>query len=226
VVAGGVTANAYPWWTGPGAATAVGALRVLGATWRVSWVRADERAARIARGERCIFAFWHSRILPLAYAHRGRDVGALISQHRDGELIARVVERLGYRAARGSSTRGGDEGVREMLAFAEDGRLIALTPDGPRGPAERVKPGLVYLASRTGWPVVPVGCGISSAWVLRSWDRFRIPRPFARVAVVYGETFAVPGGLDDASTETWRARLENALHAAGAEARALVGEPA
>ena len=99
----------------------------------------------------------------------------------------------------------------DMLRHAEKGRLLGITPDGPRGPAEHLKPGLVYLASRTGLPVVPVAAAARRSWTLRSWDRFRIPRPFTRVVVAYGDPIEVPPGIEGEALEPWRARVESAL---------------
>jgi len=206
-----VTPPRYPWWMGPAAAAAAAAIVVLGLTWRIVRIRISEWDERLAGGERCIFAFWHARLLPLVFTHRGRAIAVLISRHRDGELISRIIGQLGFLSGRGSSTRGGEEGIREMLRHAEDRRLLAITPDGPRGPAERVKSGLVYLASRTGFPVVPVATASSRTWRLRSWDSFRVPHPFARVVVAYGPPIQVPPGLGDSGIETWRARIEEAI---------------
>src|SRR5207249_1270807 len=169
----------------------------------------------------CIFAVWHARVLPLAWTHRGRGIVVLVSRHRDGQLIARIIERLGFATSRGSSTRGGEEGVMDMLRQAEGGRLIGITPDGPRGPAESLKPGLVYLASRSGLPIVPIATASRRCWRLRSWDRFRVPRPFTRVLVAYGEPIPVPPGIEGETLEAWRARVESALAALGARAPGL-----
>jgi lysophospholipid acyltransferase (LPLAT)-like uncharacterized protein len=206
-----VSRDRIPAWTGVAAWAGSLALHLLGGSWRVVRLDADAHDARLAAGERCIYALWHARLLPLVYTHRGQGAGVLVSRHRDGELITRIIQRLGYAAARGSSTRGGDEGLREMLSFAESGHLLAITPDGPRGPAEHVKPGLVYLASKSGVPVVPVAAGAKSTWRLRSWDGFRVPRPFARVTVAYGAPIRVPADLDAAETERWRREIEAAI---------------
>jgi hypothetical protein len=200
------------------------AIRVLGLTWRIEKRDLDATEWRLAAGERCIFAFWHARLLPLTYTHRNRAIAVLVSRHRDGELIARIITRLGFATGRGSSTRGGEAGVRDMLALAEAGHLLAITPDGPRGPAERVKSGLVYLASRTGFPVVPVATAARGCWVFRSWDGFRVPRPWTRVVVAYGTPVAVPSELTAETTEHWRARLEAALSELTAQVAALAGE--
>jgi hypothetical protein len=207
----------YPRWMPLAAAAGAWLVLVLGATWRVMRVRQHERDALLDRGERCIFAFWHARLLPLVFTHRRRCIAVLISRHRDGELIARIIKRLGFLTGRGSSTRGGEEGMREMLRHAEDGRLLGLTPDGPRGPAGRVKPGLVYLASRTGFPVIPVATAARRAWMLDSWDRFRVPHPFARVVVAYGAPIAVPARLTDEAVEVWRVRIEAGIRELTAE---------
>lgn len=213
-----------PWWTGPAAVAGAWLLELLGRTWRIEW-RHDPHASDRAPGDGgSIYAFWHARILALTFIHRGRGAAVLVSRSRDGELIARVIERLGFVTARGSSTRGGGEGALEMLAWAERGRDLGLAPDGPRGPALRVKPGLAWLASRTGRPVVPAAAAASRSWVLRSWDGFRVPQPFARVCVGYGAPVPVPAGLDAAAAERWAAELERGLEAITRSTAAAVGE--
>ena len=214
----------HPVWLGAAAATGALVLRALGATWRIDRSGMNQGEARLAAGERCIFALWHSQLLPLTYTHRHRGVAFLISQHRDGELIARLIQRLGYVTARGSSTRGGGEGTREMISFAERRHLLGITPDGPRGPAEVVKPGLVFLASRTGFPVLPVAAVSTPAWRLRSWDGFMIPRPFARVVAGYSEPIAIPPGVAESELEAWQARIAGALNELRAALTRRLGE--
>ena len=219
-----MTRPRYPWWVPLAAHAAAGMVLLLGATWRLVRVRIHERDARLDRGERCIFAFWHAQLLTLVFTHRRRSIAVLVSQHRDGELIARILGRLGYVTGRGSSTRGGEEGLRDMLRHAEEGRLLGLTPDGPRGPAERVKPGLVYLASRTGYPVLPLATAATHAWTLDTWDRFRVPKPFARVVVAYGAPIAVPARLPDDQVETWREKIEVAIRELSLEVERRAGD--
>jgi lysophospholipid acyltransferase (LPLAT)-like uncharacterized protein len=211
-----------------GLAATLGALvvRLLGLTWRIDRRGLAALDARIAAGERCVFAFWHARLLPLVYTHRHRGIVVLISRHRDGELIARIIEKLGFRTARGSSTRGGEEGARDLLRLAGERALLAITPDGPRGPAERVKPGLAWIASRTGLPVVPVATASRAAWVFRSWDRFRVPKPFTRVVVSYADPIPIPADADAAALEAWRARLDDAIAAITRQVRTQAGEDA
>src|SRR5436853_2474441 len=127
---------------------------------------------------RYIYAFWHESMLQPAYRYRRLGVRILISRHADGQLIADVCRHLGFRPVRGSTTRGGVEAVRQMLRASRDG-ILAITPDGPRGPRRRVQMGLIYLAAQTGLPVVPVGFGADRPWPCRSWDRLPVPRPFS-----------------------------------------------
>jgi len=213
----------YPAWIELAAWAGALVLRLLGMSWRIERVRMAEYDAELARGRRCIYALWHSRLLPLVFTHRGLGVAALVSRHRDGELITRIIERLGYVAARGSSTRGGEEGLRDMLEWADRGHSLTITPDGPRGPVERVKPGLLYLASRTGLPILPVAAAARSSWRLRSWDGFRVPRPFARLVVAYGDPIAVPADLDREALEAQRLEVEAAIARVTAEVDARSG---
>ncbi|HVQ24377.1 MAG TPA: lysophospholipid acyltransferase family protein, partial [Planctomycetota bacterium] len=179
----------HPWWLPLAAGFGAAFVRALAATWRYTVSDAPEYSAALARGERFVYAFWHSGLLPLAVFHRHEGAAVLVSRHRDGELITRVLEHLGYVAARGSSTRGGEAGVRGMLSWAGQDRQLAVTPDGPRGPAEQAKPGALFLAERTGRRLVPTAVAARPVRALRSWDRFRIPWPFARVLVSHGAPF-------------------------------------
>jgi lysophospholipid acyltransferase (LPLAT)-like uncharacterized protein len=217
-----VSAPRAPWWLPLAATLGAWLVRLRGGTWRVEFADHPEYTAAEGAGERFVYAFWHAGLLPLAFTHRGRGIAVLVSRHRDGELIARLIHRLGYVTGRGSSTRGGDAGVRELLAWAGQDRHLAVTPDGPRGPAETVKDGVPFLAARTGRRVVPIALGVRSAWVLRSWDRFRIPRPFARVVVAHGPPLAL--AAVDAAGEGARREFQAALDALTRETRARAGE--
>jgi hypothetical protein len=216
-----VSARRHPWWLPLAALAGALALRLLAATWRYQRVPAPDYERALLAGEKFVYVFWHSGMLPLAMDRGGEGIAVLVSQHHDGELIARLLGRLGYVTARGSSTRGGDTGVRELLAWAERGRALAVTPDGPRGPAEVAKEGAAWLASRTGLRVVAIGIGVGGAWRLKSWDRFRVPRPFARVALIYGAPLVL--APEDRGN---RERLESAIREAAVAARTLVGEAA
>ncbi len=219
--------SAHPWWMSLATAAGAAFVWLLGHTWRIELLGVAEHDREIAAGAGpCIFAFWHSRLLPLAYTHRGRGAAVLVSRSRDGELIAGIIQRLGFATARGSSSRGAGEAVLELLRWGEQGHVLAVTPDGPRGPAEEVKPGLVFLASRTGYPIIPVATAASAATILPSWDGFRIPRPFSRVVVAYGEPIRVPADLSAEQAEIWRGRVAAALREHTRLIARRAGEPA
>lgn len=195
-------------------------IRGLRATVRLRF-HGDERIREWERtGTRFILAFWHRHLLLMPYAYQGERISVLISQSRDGELIARTVARLGIDASRGSSSRGGIAGMRSLLRKAAEGWDIAFTPDGPRGPLREVQPGVILAAAATGLPVLPVAIAASRAKLLRSWDRFLVPLPFSRVHIVYGEPLTVErrGDLEQAAAE-----LKRRLDEAEAAAEGVVG---
>jgi len=132
-----------------------------------------------------LYAFWHRALLASAGHFRKHGIAILISRSFDGELIARTVERLGFIAIRGSSSRGGAGGLRAMQQAYAEGRRVAITADGPRGPKFVAKPGAVQLAQLTGSPVGAFYVLPQRAWTLKSWDSFMIPKPFSRVVIAY-----------------------------------------
>jgi len=159
---------------------------MLGRTWRIRVVN-GAFLRDLRRTERpFIFALWHGHLLPLLWHHRGQGVKVLISEHRDGELVARTAESLGYGLIRGSTTRGADRALISLVRELQAGHEVAITPDGPRGPAATFAPGALVAAQRSDSFILPVAASADRAWRLRSWDRFMIPKPFARVTVAYG----------------------------------------
>jgi hypothetical protein len=183
-------------------------------------------AERRRRGEpvRCLYATWHSHLWDLTDELRDEGVLALVSRHRDGEIIARVLARKGFKLLRGSSTRGGAQAMRELVRAArDDDGDIVVTVDGPKGPVGEVKDGILFAASRTGLPIVPVGVWAARCWRARSWDRMVIAKPGARVAVVYGEEIRVPADADRHTLgASYAAVVAGGLRAAEAEARRWV----
>ncbi len=167
---------------------------------------------------RYIYAFWHETILAMIGVRRIRNMSVLISRHQDGEYIAQIVGWLGVSLVRGSSRRGGRGALLRLLNEARANHLL-ITPDGPRGPRRHLQPGVVFLAERSGLPIVPVGFGFANAWRARSWDRFAVPTPYSSVTCVVGDPISVPAGLDDA--ERWQVRVEQALLATTAAAERL-----
>ena len=177
-------------------AVAAGArvLRAMARTWRVREIGRDGwNARRAQKGAGTVVAIWHGQMLPLTAHHRDEGVSVLISEHRDGEIIARVTQAFGFRTVRGSSSRGGTRALLELVAVLRRGGEIAVTPDGPRGPRHTFAPGALVAAHRAGVPVVGVVAHVDRAWKLGSWDRFEIPKPFARITVAYSDPTFVPG---------------------------------
>ncbi len=177
----------------------------------------DRYESLAAAGQPVIFAVWHGRLLPLTFYHRHRNITAIISRSEDGEYIARLVEGWGYRTVRGSTSRGGSSALRSLVKAARAGESLAITPDGPRGPRQRLQPGVITAAQLTGLPIIPLACGASRAWWPGGWDRFCVPKPFARVRVMYGE----PRWVDRAASEDELRRHARELEA---EMNAMIEE--
>jgi lysophospholipid acyltransferase (LPLAT)-like uncharacterized protein len=142
-----------------------------------------------------VYSLWHGDMLPLLYQHRGEGVAVLISEHRDGELIAGIAQRLGFRSVRGSTSRGASRALVGLVRTLGAGHDVAVTPDGPRGPARSFAPGALIAAHRSNAPIMACGVAVRRAWRLRSWDRFCIPKPFARVTLAYAGP-ELPAGVD------------------------------
>lgn len=185
-------------------------LKVLGATWRVRWVGREHTAALRRDGQNWIYAFWHGGLLALIYSHRYQGIKVLVSTHRDGELVSRVISKLGFNAVRGSTTRGGGRALF-ALARLRDGTPIGVAPDGPRGPSRRVHPGVIYLAQRSGLPIVPLTSAADPCWRAGSWDRFAVPLPFSSCAIGYGEPMWVPSEARGSDIDELAAELERRL---------------
>jgi lysophospholipid acyltransferase (LPLAT)-like uncharacterized protein len=174
-------------------------------------------------GEKFIYAFWHEALLLLVYQCSCRQSHVLISEHADGELIAQVCRHMRFQTVRGSTTRNSLKALRELVRAAEKGH-IGITPDGPRGPRRKVQPGVIYLAARSGLPIVPIGCGFSKARRMNSWDRFALPYPGTAAWCVTAEPIHVPAKLSSATLEEYRLMLENALDDVTREAECLAGK--
>ena len=167
-----------------------------------------------------LVAFWHGRQLPLLGV-RPSGVIVPVSLSRDGQLQAAILGRCGIQSVRGSSSRGGARAARGLLRAISRGALAAIAVDGPRGPFGAVKPGVVYLARRTRVPIWPVAVAARRGRELAgTWDRYLLPLPFTRTAVVIGSPISVS---EDGDVEPYRAALESALEAAHVEANAMVG---
>ncbi len=192
-------------------------IKVFGKTWRIRQSSPSFFQRRKSGStKRVVYSSWHRNVLFLGYFARNQGVCVLISEHRDGELIARIVRRLGFSSFRGSTTRGAVKALRALDRIKNDPSNcdIAITPDGPRGPAKKLQKGIIYTASRTGFSIVPVGVAVDRSWEARSWDRFRIPKPFSRCYVQLGDEVSVPENLDSSELEKYRAEVEERMYSA------------
>jgi lysophospholipid acyltransferase (LPLAT)-like uncharacterized protein len=186
-------------------------LRVTAATLRRRDVGRGHVEACLARGEQVIVAFWHGQLLMMPFVYPGQAATILISQHRDGEYITRIAQWLGFSVVRGSATRGGALAFKQLVHSLRDGNHVVITPDGPRGPRQRVKSGVIELARLTGMPILPVAFGAWPRTILKSWDRFLIPHPFGRAVYVWGEPLYVPSELTKGEAEKFQQLLAERL---------------
>ena len=204
----------------------VGALWVRVVAKSTRWeVRTSDQAQRVMDGsEPFIGVFWHGRMMmmPHAWQRPGR-IHMLISEHRDGLLVSRLIARLGFPTLTGSTSKGGMTALRAMKRLLAAGDCIGITPDGPRGPRMRVKPGTIKIAQWSGRPIVPATFSTTRREILGSWDRFCFARPFSRGVILIGDPLAVPRDADAAALETLRQALEDRLNALTEEADHLCG---
>ena len=188
------------------------------------WVRTlryeiDDRAGVIGKptDQNYIGTLWHNRLLIFPFVLRrffsNRRGAALISASRDGELLADAITRFGFDVVRGSSSRLGASAILQLTDVLASGRDVVITPDGPRGPAYELGPGIIFLAQKSGAAVLPVNVEYSRCWRLKSWDRFILPRPFAKIRVIIGHPHRVrsTNTVDDFEAE--RLRLQDAMMA-------------
>lgn len=176
-----------------------------------------------AEGKRVVLAFWHGRFLMIPFGPFGVPEvpwATMVSWHPDGEYISRVVARFGIHPVRGSARRGGPRAFLGMIRALRRGYHLAITPDGPLGPREEVKPGTIELARLGAASIIPVGYAASRGKFLRTWDRFLIPYPFARVVFVCGEPIAVSPKAGPEEMEKARVVLEERLRHVTAQADA------
>ena len=201
-------------------------LRLCRATMRLEY-RRREVLDGLRSGEpgNYILAFWHSRFAMMPYVYPGGKITVLSSLHRDSEYLARILLRFGLDLSKGSSTRGGSQGMRDVLRKVRAGYDVGFTPDGPKGPRRRVKMGVVTTARLTGLPIVPVAFSARPARRLRTWDRTLLPRPFTRGLFLYGDPMFVPREASGEDEERHRLAVEEALDRITDDADRATGLP-
>ncbi|RKZ08869.1 hypothetical protein DRQ05_00725 [bacterium] len=185
---------------------------LLGHTWRIEWRGIEHlKTARTVSGQ-TVFALWHGRLFVLSYTHRKRNIQVLASEHEDGDLMGKTIEWLGFGHLKGSTTRGGARALRSLTEVLRRGLDVGLTVDGPRGPRGVVQQGAVEVARMSSSTIIPLSCTAKPRKLFRSWDRFQLPLPFARVIVAYAEPIEVPPDASREEREAIRLKLEECLH--------------
>jgi len=198
------------------------ALRALSRTWRVT-IEGDEGSRALeAEGKGFLIALWHGRMLLGLAQHGAREWSVLVSRSGDGDLSNALLERFGYRIVRGSAGRHGTRAAREMLSSLQSGTGLVITPDGPRGPRHSMNPGIAWMARTAGYPILPVGFACDRAWRAKSWDRFTIPKPWSRVAMVFGPVIRPGPAEGDDSLEELTERIRQGILRAEERGAALL----
>ena len=172
-----------------------------------------EKARAEIESRRVIFAFWHSRILMISYIYKKSDAAILVSKSKDGEIIAQILKRQGHETIRGSTSRHGVRALAKLIKILKEKvRPGVVVPDGPRGPRYKVQPGVITLAQKTGYPIVPLSYSAKKLKIFASWDRFILPYPFTEGSIIYGAPIAVPLDIDGDGQEVYRNKLEKELN--------------
>ena len=191
-----------------------GILRTWESTFRYE-VHDDAGITQGTLGTPIIAAAWHNRLLMLPISARRfvptRPGAALISASRDGGWIAELVKKCGFDVVRGSSSRQGVAAILQMGDVLASGRDVIISPDGPRGPVYQVEPGIIFLAQKSGFPVMPLHLEFSSSWRVKSWDRFFVPKPFSKARLIFGKPYHVAATASDDTFEAERLKVENML---------------
>lgn len=197
-------------------------VRALGSTYRIR----IEGKERFHLPGSTIFLIWHGRTLIVGNVFRKLRLFVIISHSRDGEMQAGIFRRMGYQIIRGSTGRGGERALVESIRALRGGGSMAITPDGPRGPSGVVQGGALMMAKKSGSRIVPVGAAAAPRTLIKSWDKFLVPWPFARGVVISGEPVFIPPDADEAKIESIRLQLEETLNRLQEEAEAaLAGQP-
>ena len=186
---------------------------LLGMTYRKKIEGGEIEQSLFAQGIPPIYALWHGRLFYWSYFYRGQGrIHCLVSPSSDGEIIANILRLFGLNVIRGSSFKGGTKAFRGLIRTVKGGNSAAIIADGSRGPALKVQEGVIHLAMLTGAPILPVTYGAERAVFLKSWDRFMIPWPFSRVAVIFGDPVYVRRDLTENQLEEKRIELEQRLN--------------
>ncbi len=197
--------------------------RLLGSTWRIRTVGEDKVNA-LSGGR--IFSGWHGRTFVAAVHYKGQGVWTIISQSKDGDMQDIIFRGFGFKTIRGSTGRGGVKAAIASIEVLQQGAVMAFTPDGPRGPSGVVQGGIMLMAKKSGAYIVPVGVSADRRWLVKTWDRYMVPKPFARCVMVFGEPLGIPRTASEEEIEMKRLWLEDEMKRLECEAESLAGHTA
>ncbi len=197
--------------------------RMISLTVRLQTKNADIMREFEKDGKGAILITWHGRTMVPANYFRNRGYWALISLSRDGDIQNRIFKLFGFHTIRGSTGRGGVKAVLQMAKKVREGGILSYAPDGPRGPSHKVQEGTIFLAERCGCPVIPLGFSANPRKLLKSWDKYLIPKFFAKGAMVLGEPIFVPPNMTDEQKQEIALKIEEAINQAEEEAERMVG---
>jgi hypothetical protein len=187
-------------------------VKLISRTYRYRLVDVENEQRALENNGAVVYASWHQRFFPgITFFATRKPIAIMISQSRDGEMIARVVDILGWRSVRGSSSKGGIRALKELRSLTREGYRVGHIVDGPQGPFGVIKPGLLTIAQFSGAPILPVIISGQRRWVFNSWDRFMVPKPFSRVFVRFGKPIFVPRRLNTDDFETLRQDVEKQI---------------
>ncbi len=176
-------------------------------------IKGQKPLESLLKSRKYIMAIWHSRILLVSYLFKGTNASILVSRSDDGEIIARILQAQGHETVRGSTSKGGLRAMSKLIKDLKNNRQPgAIIPDGPRGPRFQVQPGVIMLAKKTGYPIIPATYSAKKIKVFSSWDRFVLPYPFTRCRMVFGKPIPVSPDADPVGLENCRKALENELN--------------
>jgi lysophospholipid acyltransferase (LPLAT)-like uncharacterized protein len=173
----------------------------------------NESLAAIIASRRCIFAFWHSRILLLSYYYKKFNASIMVSQSEDGEIISQILNRQGQTTIRGSTRKGGMRAlIKQLHDIQTNNKPGVVIPDGPQGPRHKVQPGVILLSQKSGFPIVPITYSAKRRKVFQSWDQFILPMPWTSCIIGYGNPIWVPRVLTRETIQLYSITLENELN--------------
>jgi lysophospholipid acyltransferase (LPLAT)-like uncharacterized protein len=187
-------------------------MRLLGYTVRIKLINSQLAEDLHHRNKPFLLCTWHGRLYLPVFHHRGQGIVAMVSRHADGELISRIVHKMGYGTVRGSTGKGGREAFLQLLSHLKKGGVAAMIPDGPLGPACEFKMGTVLLAKQAGCPLIPITFAARPFWKLNSWDRTILPKPFSRAVICYGDPIVIPPEATAEELENWRLKIQTAMN--------------